>query len=182
MADAALRADGIEVEEALLYAASLRYFKADGPFAAAVAVVAGTPLPAPLTVSVLPAVAGVGASVGSRIVLAWLRPTETLALCQAAAPLAELKEGLATAAGGYVVELSGGLEAMCARGARVSELLSRLGGAGVGLPLNGARRGRLADVQVLALSIRAQEVWLVVDRAYTAHLLGWIEATLADWT
>jgi hypothetical protein len=171
--------DGLEVEaEVPLYAATLRYFAADGPFAVAVAAVTGTPLPAPLTATVLPEAAGAGAGV----VLAWLRPTETLALCYAAAPLAGLTERLATAAGGHVVELSGGLEAIRVRGARLGELLSRLGGAGVGLRLNDARRGRLADVPVLAVCVHAGETLLVVDRAHAGHLLGWIQATLADWT
>ena len=116
------------------------------------------------------------------IVLAWLRPTETLALSEVAAPLAGLSEALAKAAGGHVVDLSGGLKAFRMRGARVADLLSRLGSAALGMGPGHARRGRFGDVPVLALSVRAGEVLLVVDRAYAAHLGGWIEATLADWT
>lgn len=182
MGEAVLQVDGLEVEEVPLYAATLRYFESEGPFAAAFATVAGTPLPAPVTATVLPDAGGVGVSAAATVVFAWLRPTETLALCQAAEPLAELKERLVTAPGGYVVELSGGLRAIRVRGARLDELLRRLGGVGVGQRPNDARRGRLADVQVLVLSVRPREVSLVVDRAYAAHLLGWIQATLADWT
>ena len=154
-----------------LHAATLRYFEADGPFAAAVAAAMGAPLPPPLTATVLPG-----------LVLAWLRPTETLALCETAAPLAGLCERLAQAQGGHAVDLTGGLEALRLRGSRVAELLSRLGSTAVTPGAGEARRGRLADVQVLAIGFSAGEVLLVVDRAYAEHLRGWIEATLAEWT
>lgn len=167
----------VEVTEAPLHVASLRYFDAEGSFAAAVAAATGAPLPAPLRVTAVQATPADAAGV----VLAWLRPTETLALCEQAAPLARLTERLAEAAGGHVVDLTGGLKAFRARGTRVAELLSRLGSMTLALGLHEARRGRLADVQVLAVSLRAEEVLLVVDRAYAAHLLAWIQATLAEW-
>lgn len=172
-----VKVPGLEIEtEVPLHAATLRYFEsAAGPFAAAVASATGTPLPAPLAVTVLPAGPAGGA------VLAWVRPTETLALSEEAAPVVRLREELADAAGGYVVDLSGGLRAFRIRGPRWAQLLSRLGSGAVGLRLNEARRGRLADVPVLALSIRTEEALLVVDRAYAAHLGGWIGQTLADW-
>ena len=178
MAEAVRQVDGLEVRELPLHAATLRYFDSAGPFAAAVAAVTATPPPAPLTALVVPEAAGVGAG----IVLAWLRPTETLALSEEAAPLARLQEALATAAGGHVVDLSGGLTAFRLRGARVADLLSRLGSAALGMGPGDARRGRFGDLPVLALSVRPGEALLVVDRAYAAHLRGWIEATLADWT
>lgn len=159
------------VEDVRLHAATLRYFGPAGPFAAAVAAATGTPLPAPLTATVLPG-----------LTLAWLRPTETLALSEDAAPLAGLKERLAGAEGGYIVELSGGLRAFRVRGGRARELLSRLGSTALALRVGDARRGRLADVPALAVCMAAEETLLVVDRAYTEHLRGWIEATLADWT
>ena len=177
MAEAARQLEGLEVQELPLHAATLRCFDAAGPFAAAVAAATATPLPAPLTARVVPEAAGAGAG----IVLAWLRPTETLALCDLAAPLADLRERLAGAAAGHVVDLSGGLKAFRLRGARVADLLSRLGSAALGMGPGDARRGRFGDVPVLALSVRSGEVLLVVDRAYAAHLGGWIEATLADW-
>ncbi len=170
---------GLEVEtDAPLHAATLRYFEPTGPFADAVAAVTGTPLPAPLKATVVPAEAVDGAG----LLLAWLRPTETLALSEEAAPLAALKERLSGAEGGYVVELSGGLGAFRLRGSRVAELLSGFGSTALALGLNQARRGRLADVQVLAIGTSTDEALLVVDRAYAEHLRGWIEATLADWT
>lgn len=178
MAEARLVAQGLVVEaDVTLHAATLRYFDAEGSFAAAFAEVTGTPPPAPLTAMVVPE----GAAAGAGIVLAWLRPTETLALSEEAAPLAGFKEALAQATDGHVVDLSGGLKAFRMRGARVGDLLSRLGSAALGMGPGHARRGRFGDVPVLALSVRPGEVLLVVDRAYAAHLGGWIEATLADW-
>lgn len=167
-----VRVPGLEVEtDAPLHAATLRYFEADGPFAAAVAAVTGKALPAPLMAAVMPG-----------LVLAWLRPTETLALSEEGAPIAGLKERLADAAGGHVVDLTGGLKAIRLRGARGSQLLDRLGSTALALRAGEARRGRLADVQVLAIGTSADEVLLLVDRAYAEHLRGWIEATLAEWT
>lgn len=180
MAEAAFQADGLEVQEAPLYASTLRYFESAGPFAAAVAAVTGAPLPAPLRATVPVAAAADGSGPG--LVLAWIRPTETLAFSEQAAPLAELSERLAQAAGGHVVDLTGGLKSFRLGGARVAELLSRLGGTTVAMGVGEARRGRLADVPVLAACVRAEETLLVVDRAYAEHLRGWIEATLADWT
>lgn len=177
MADASRRVAGLEVLEAPLYAATLRYFKADGPFGAALAAVTGAPPPAPLTATVLPADARCGAG----LVLAWLRPTETLVLGDEAAPLAALTAGLGDATGGHVVDLTGGVRMVRLTGAGAADLLSRLGGS-TPAALGEARRARLADVPVLAVRVRVAETLLVVDRAYAEHLLGWIDATLADWT
>lgn len=178
MGEAARQLAGLEVQEVPIHVTTLRYFDRTGPFAAAVGAATGAPLPAPLTVTVVPAGAGIGAGV----VLAWLRPTETLALSEVAAPLVGLREKLADVTGGHVVDLSDGLKAFRLWGTRLDDLLGRLGSAALGMGPGQARRGRFGDVPVLALSVRAGEVLLVVDRAYAAHLGGWIEATLADWT
>jgi len=156
------------VEAVPLHAATLRYFSPAGPFAAAVAAATGMPVPTPLT-----------ATLSQHLVLAWLRPTETLALSEEGAPIAELRERLAQAAGGYVVDLTGGLKAFRVRGARGPELLCRLGSAALALRVGEARRGRFADVPVLVVCVRVEETLLVVDRAYAEHLRGWIEATVA---
>lgn len=153
-----------------LHVATLRYFDAAGAFAAAVTVAAAVPLPAPLT-----------AAVGRSLVLAWLSPTETLALCADGARLGELAAQLAEVPGGQVVDLRGGLAALRLEGAGGGEFLSRLGGFGTVPAVGEARRGRLADVPVLAISLRAGEIQLVVDRAYAAHLLEWVRATLGDF-
>lgn len=173
-----LERPGLEVQvDAPLHAATLRYFEPAGPFAAAVAGATGTPLPATLTATELPADAPCGAG----LVLAWLRPTETLVLGEEAAPLAALQARLGDATGGHVVDLTGGLRMVRLSGAGAAELLSRLG-ASTPAALGEARRARLADVPVLAVCVRVTETLLVVDRAYAEHLKGWIEATLADWT
>ena len=173
-----VKVPGLSVEtDVTLHAATLRYFEPAGPFAAAVAAATGAPLPPPLTATALPE----DALLCPGLVLAWLRPTETLALSEEAAPIAGLKERLADAAGGHVVDLTGGLNATRLRGARGSELLDRLGSSALALRAGEARRGRLADVQVLAIGMSADEVRLVVDRAYAEHLRGWIQATLGDW-
>jgi hypothetical protein len=39
----------------------------------------------------------------------------------------------------------------------------------------------MADVPVLALSVRAGETLLIVDRAYLPHLLAWIRETMLDF-
>jgi hypothetical protein len=84
---------------------------------------------------------------------------------------------LEPAAGGCVVELTGAVVVLRLTGAAVAELIARLGSAGAPQP-GEARRGRLADAAVLALSVRAGEVLLVVDRALAPHLAAWIGATL----
>jgi heterotetrameric sarcosine oxidase gamma subunit len=165
---------GLEVQgELRMHAAALRYFDREGPFAAAAHAATGAALPACLQAALVPPAA---------VILAWRSPTETLVLSEEGATLPQLRERLAGADGGQVVDLSGGLRVLRLRGPRVEDLLCRLGG-GPGAPaLNEARRGRLADVPVLALSVRPGETLLAVDRAYAEHLLGWIRATLADWS
>jgi hypothetical protein len=93
--------------------------------------------------------------------------------------LADLTGRLASAAGGCVVPLSGGLRVLSLRGPRVPELLARLGGCPAPR-LGEARRGRFADVAVLAACVRTDEVLLAVERAYAEHLLGWIHVTVAE--
>ena len=44
-----------------------------------------------------------------------------------------------------------------------------------------ARRSRIADVPVLAISVRAGETLLVVDRVCLPHLFAWIRETLLDF-
>jgi hypothetical protein len=79
------------------------------------------------------------------------------------------------------VDLSGGVRIVRLTGNRIADLLCRLGGA-ASVPAPGeARRSRLADVAVLALSINPGETLLAVDRAYLPHLLAWIRETLLDF-
>jgi len=165
---------GIEVQSlAPVHAAVLRYFAPEGPFGEAVAAATGVRLPAPLAAT---AVSLPGTAAGE-LLLAWTRPTETLVLAADAAPLRELMRRLEPAEGGCVVELTGAVAVLRLTGAPVADLIGRLGSTGLPQP-GEARRGRLADVAVLSLSVRAGEVLLVVDRAFAGHLDAWIGATL----
>jgi hypothetical protein len=176
MADAALSAGrwsvpGLEAgDDPRVHIAALRCFEPRGPFADAAQAAVGIALPEPLAAAAV-----------AKFILAWLRPTETLALTADPAALRELADRLEGAVGGHLVDLSGGLRVLRLAGARVDDLMARLGSSAGAPRLNEARRGRLADVPVLSLSVRAGEVLLAVDRAYAAHLLEWIGVTLADW-
>jgi len=168
--EAPLQVAGLAVRhEAAAPAAALRYFSAQGDFAAALRR-AGTPLPA----------TGQALEAGRDLILAWRAPGETLCLCGGEAQLQELQRTVAAAADGCLVTLTGGLSVVHLTGTRIEELLCRLGGSAATPAPGQAQRGRLADVAVLAVCVRAQQVRLVVDRGYAEHLLGWIQATLQD--
>jgi len=177
MAERMHASEGIEhadmavcVEEAVAVA-TLRYFTPSGAFAAAVRDAAGTALPEPLHAHEMHP---------PGMMLAWRSPTETLCLTADAARLAALAAQLAGRDDGCVVELTGGLKVVRVTGPRTVDLLRRLGGT-ASVPAPGeARRGRMADVPVLALSLRAAETLLVVDRALLPHVLAWIRETLED--
>jgi heterotetrameric sarcosine oxidase gamma subunit len=160
----------VRVEEEM-QAATLRYFEPGGAFGAAVQEVTGAALPQPLAAAQSP---------DGELTLAWRSPTETLLLTPSAPRLAQLEARLASAPDGCLVNLSGGLKVLRVTGERPAELLCRLGGT-ASVPRPGeARRSRLADVTVLALSVRPGETLLLVDRAYAEHLMGWIRETLLD--
>jgi heterotetrameric sarcosine oxidase gamma subunit len=151
-------------------AAALRYVVSDGEFAVA-AGVAGAPIPATLEAH----------DTGDELLLAWRSPTETLCLARSAARLAQLCRALDGIPGGCCVDLSGALSVVHLCGERIPDLLARIGSAASLPGIGEARRSRMADVPVLALCVNAPEVLLVVDRAYAAHLLGWIRETLLDF-
>ena len=161
----------VRVDESL-QVATLRYFAPDGEFAEAVHEVAGLALPQTqqaLTAS------------DAQLILAWRSPTETLCLATNPARLGQIAARLAGLADGCLVSLTGGLQVLQVTGARIADLLCRLGGTG-SIPRPGeARRSRMAEVPVLALSLTAGETLLVVDRAYAEHLMGWIRETLLDF-
>jgi sarcosine oxidase gamma subunit len=154
-----------------MQAAALRYFACNGAFAAAVRELTGLPLP------------GVQAActADGQLLLAWRSPTETLCFTGSAARLSDLEAKLAGVADGCLVNLSGGLQVLRVTGERIADLLSRLGGT-ASIPRPGeARRSRMADVPVLAVSLHAGETLLVVDRVYADHLCAWIRETLLDF-
>jgi sarcosine oxidase gamma subunit len=177
MAEASARMEGIKANGLTvcsaepMQAAALRYFVRDGAFAAAVQE----------SVGVLPEGLQAAETRDGALILAWRSPTETLVLTGDPARLADLEARVAQAADGCLVNLSGGLRVLRVTGERISDLLCRLGGT-ESIPRPGeARRGRMADVPVLALCVRAGETLLVVDRVYADHLCGWIRETLLDF-
>ncbi|HYM26764.1 MAG TPA: hypothetical protein VET66_01320 [Steroidobacteraceae bacterium] len=151
--------------------ATLRYFAADGAFAAAVRALLGAALPGPQA-----------ALDAAGMLLAWRSPTETLAVGADAALLAPR---LAHAPDGCCIDLTGGMQVLRVAGARSSAFLGRLGGTGAVPRAAESRRGRLADVPVQLIGLAgpagALETRLVVERVYAPHLLGWIRETLADF-
>jgi hypothetical protein len=162
-------ADLVAVVDETIQVATLRYFTREGPFADAVHSATGMPLPAVLE-----------AREEAQLILAWRSPTETLCVTRSTTRLAELGARLAACAEGCMVELTGGLRVVRLTGPGIADLLCRLGGT-ASVPAPGeARRSRIADVPVLAISVRAGETLLVVDRVYLPHLLAWIRETLLD--
>jgi hypothetical protein len=163
--------DLVACVEATMQVATLRYFAREGAFADAVRTATGTALPEVLEARELPE---------SQLILAWRSPTETLCIARSAARLAELTARLAPAADGCIVELTGGLRIVRLTGLRSADLIRRLGGAASVPAIGEARRSRMADVPVLALSVREGETLLLVDRGYLPHLLAWIRETFLD--
>lgn len=163
-------ADLIACVEAPMQVATLRYLTREGAFADAVRAATGMPLPAVLE-----------AREAAQLILAWRSPTETLCVTRSATRLAELGARLATSADGCMVELTEGVRIVRLTGRGIADLLCRLGGT-ASVPAPGeARRSRMADVPVLAISLRAGETLLVIDRVYLPHLLAWIRETLLDF-
>ena len=181
-----LSCEGLAVEmEDEMQVATLRYFSADGAFAQVLRDGLGLGLPSvlqSLTLSVnpdTPAAAGMHRR-AAQLLLAWRSPTETLCLTASAEILTQLRACVAHRADGCLVDLTSGLRVLRLRGERIAEFLSRLGGHG-SVPQPGeARRSRLADVPVLALSVQPAETRLLVDRTYLPHLLDWIRETMRD--
>ena len=162
-------ADLVACVEETMQVATLRYFTREGAFTDAVRTATGMPLPAVLE-----------AREEAQLVLAWRSPTETLCVTRSLTRLSELGASLAAYAEGCMVELTGGLRIVRLTGLRIADLLCRLGGAASVPALGEARRSRVADVAVLAISVREGETLLVVDRVYLPHLLAWIRETLLD--
>ena len=151
-------------------AAALRYLSSEGAFAAA-ARAAGAPLP--------PSQGAL--DLAGELLLAWRSPSETLCLARSAQRLEQLQRAFTGVADGCFVELTGALSVAHVRGERIADLLARLGGSSSLPPLGGARRSRMADVPVLALCVRPEEVLLVIERSYAEHLWGWMRETLLDF-
>jgi hypothetical protein len=92
----------------------------------------------------------------------------------------ELERQLASAADGCMVNLTGGILVLRVRGDKTGDLLLRLGSATTFPNLGEARSARLAELQVLTVSVVPNEYLLLVERVYANHLLEWIGVTAAD--
>ena len=87
---------------------------------------------------------------------------------------------LAAAADGCMVNQTGGILVLRARGDKTGDLLLRLGSATAIAGVGEARSGRLAELQVLTVCVQPAEYLLLVERVYANHLVDWIAATVAD--
>jgi heterotetrameric sarcosine oxidase gamma subunit len=170
---AELACPGLDLRVAAATAvATLRYFAREGGFVRAVHEATDAVLPQTLQACE----AGAGA-----MVLAWRSPTETLCVTPDPERLRELASRLAGEHDGQLIDMSGGLKVVRLHGERIADLLCRLGGRASVPQVGEARRSRLADVPVLAFSVRAGDTCLIVDRGYLPHLLGWCRETLLDF-
>ena len=173
----AVEREGVSVStERGLQIASLRYFEHAGRFAAAVREAVGGALPEPLRALQIGS-----ATQGSYVILAWRSPTETLLLSNDRAAFEELERQLAAAPDGCMVNQTGGICVLRARGEQAGNLLLRLGAATAIAGLGEARSGRLAELQVLTACVQAGEFLMLVERVYANHLMEWIRATAADF-
>jgi sarcosine oxidase gamma subunit len=170
--------------------ASLRYFDHAGAFATEAGEALGGPLPEPLRAHRrLLRAAGVSAETsaegtpkgGSELVLVWRSPTETLLLTADAGWLAEVSRFAASRSDGSLVDQTGGILSLVLTGARVPDLLLRLGSADAIPALGEARTSRLAELSVMSLCARPGEIMLLVERVYVRHLVGWVRETVADF-
>jgi sarcosine oxidase gamma subunit len=169
--------DGLSVsDDRGFVVASLRYFDPRGSFADAVREIIGQPLPEPLHAAKI-----ADATPPAHFILAWRSPTETLLLCSDGGACARLESQLATAVDGCMLDQTGGMRVIRVQGRLARDLLLRLGSS-AGIPRFGeARSSRLAELHVLTVCVQAGEFLLLVERAYSAHLLEWIGATVADF-
>jgi hypothetical protein len=150
--------------------AALRYFSPAGDFAGRLRA----------TGRALPATGQAREERG--LILAWRSPTETVCLAPELQSLTDLGLNLGGAADGCLVDLTGAFAVVHLSGERIADLVCRLGGSASLPPPGEARRSRMADVPVLALCVQEGEVSLLVERGFGEHLLGWIRATLLDFS
>jgi hypothetical protein len=117
----------------------------------------------------------------AELVLAWRGPTETLLVTANGDAFAAVIRGIEqNTTAGCVVDQTGGFWAWCLSGPRAGDLLLRLGGNASVPSLYEARLSRLAEVPVLAMSLLADQIVLIVERIYSNHLMGWLRETAAD--
>jgi hypothetical protein len=155
--------------------AALRHMGAQGAFAQQCKTTFGVALPDALCAVEVP-----GAPAGHECILAWRQPTQTLALVSDGQAFANLLAELPPTDDGCCVDQSGGLWVLRLSGARVPDLLLRIGNAACVVSPGQAHVSRMAELTVLSLCIKPGETLLLLDRSYVEHLLGWMRATAAD--
>src|SRR3984957_14967380 len=159
--------DGLSVSaERDLQIASLRYFHNAGTFAAAVREAVGRALPEPLRAFQVGS-----AAQGSYVILAWRSPTETPLLSNGRAAFEELERELAAAPDGCMVNQTGGICVLRARGEKAGSLLLRLGAGTAIANVGEARSGRLAELQVLTVCLQPGRLCVFGGRVYGNHLI-----------
>ena len=146
-----IEAAGVRIGTQGFLAASLRYFEPAGGFAAAVRDATGGPLPPSQCAAF---------NAANSLMLAWRSPTETLLLCNDSAVFTALKQRLATATDGCMVEQTGGVCVYRVQGPRSGDLLQRMGAVSAVPAVGEARVGRLAELQVLTACVRPEEFLL----------------------
>lgn len=154
---------------------SLRYFDAQDVMAANLGALVGGSLPGPG--------AAIRHPIGSagEIILAWRSPTESFVITGAEAVFAQISQrAAADRSAGYLVDQTGGFWIWELGGPRARDLLLRLGSAASIPAVGEARTSRIAELPVLAASVRPGTFLLVVERVLSEHLLAWIAETVAD--
>ncbi len=169
-------AGGIAVDlDRTVQIASLRYFDAVA-FSARLTSLFGCGLP-----DALGAVRAKFAASGEECIFLWRSPTETWLLSATSMPIAALERELAGAEDCRLIPQTGGILVLHVEGPRTADLMERLGST-ASIPRAGETlTGRFADLTVTVFGVQANEVVLLVDRAYADHLRGWIREALADF-
>lgn len=169
-------ADGISVRaDRSLRVAALRYFDS-AAFSSCIKDTIGATLPAALRACEFE-----NAPTGSKGILAWRSPTESLLFSTDPDPIDALRARLTEAPDACLIEQTSGVTVLKIRGARAADLLLRLGAPSSVPEIGQALTGRLAELTVMALRVEEPEVLLAVDTVYAEHLIAWIRATVADF-
>jgi sarcosine oxidase gamma subunit len=115
-----------------------------------------------------------------RWILAWRSPTETWVLGSDPRDMTELEAQFAASGDACAVDQTGGIGTLRVQGERTDDLLLRLGSTASVPSLGEARTSRIAEIAVMTLRVRSDELLLLFENAHAGHLLGWIEAIAAD--
>jgi sarcosine oxidase gamma subunit len=160
-----------------VYVGALRYFESTGCFASSVQSTLMTTLPSTLKAKMASAEDG-----EALVALAWRSPTETILLTDVGSLFENIGRLPVSDPDGCFVDQTHGHCVLRASGKHLLDLFSRLGGGDLFPLLGESKRGRLADVPVLALKVQKKETLLVVERTYMEHLMDWIQETALDLT